>query len=118
MGILHFIRIKVSQGLPGKPSPEDIHTDKHDLLAIHFIGKTETVKGGVNHIYTNEAKNNFSYRQNKQYLIEQVPLYSEFDTLYISDKNVKHYATDLYCKDKECSGYRDVIIIDFERKSN
>jgi hypothetical protein len=99
---VHQIRITAARASVGRPAPEGIHHDGHDLIAMHLV-KRQNVAGGMSYIYDNEKTQLYSC------MLEQ-PL----DTLYADDHRVMHNVDPIYASDAEYPAERDVLIIDYD----
>jgi len=99
---VHMFRIEPSTFYAGLPSPEGIHQDGHDFVIQHMINKVN-IKGGVSSIYSLAEKN-----------IASLTLNFFLDSIYVNDQKVKHDVTSIHLQNKKESGFRDMLIIDFE----
>ena len=101
---VHFFRVTAKINHPGLPSPEGIHQDEHDYMAMHLI-KRKNVENGVSKIYKTKNENT---------LLEEFTMDTFMDTLYIWDKQVYHYTSEI-TTEKDEGGYRDIMVIDYDR---
>ncbi len=100
---VHMIRVTTSVEKIGLPAPEGAHQDGHDFVAQHLI-KKQNVDGGLTVIFDLDEKP-----------INAVLLKEDLDTVYVSDKLVKHFATPIIPKEGWYEGHRDMLLIDFKK---
>jgi hypothetical protein len=98
---VHQIRILASLQEMGHPSPEGLHQDGHDFVAQILINRS-MVSGGASHIYENP----------KQKIYQQT-LLQPLDSILVDDCRVWHFVTPIRPLRFDSSGYRDMLLIDF-----
>jgi hypothetical protein len=96
---IHQIRINSTSSTTGNPTPEGIHQDGHDYVAQHLIAK-HNVTGGESTIYD----------QRKQPLFSKT-LSLPLQTIFVKDPKVFHGVSPITPEIN--SGYRDMLLIDF-----
>lgn len=100
----HQFRIVANGGGHGKPTPEGLHRDGADFLAMHFIGRNN-VSGGMTYVMDANSSS-----------ASAITLLNMMDTLYLDDPRMLHYVTPVTAADSRSVGYRDVLVLDFEKK--
>ena len=93
---IHQIRVNTYNDLTDLV-PEGIHQDGFNMIAILVINR-ENINGGINNIYDESKKIIYS----KKLL--------EGDMVILNDNNLYHDVTNIYKKDKDKVGYRDVFV--------
>jgi hypothetical protein len=99
---IHQIRIEVRHDLEIPPTPEGVHHDGHDFIAMHLIGR-RNVTGGASLLYDNAER-----------LLQAWTLEQPLDSLYVDDRRVMHAVEHRRWKERGEPGHRDMLIIDFD----
>lgn len=98
---VHQIRVTSTPGQIGNPAPEGIHRDGHAYVAQILIAKN-SVNGAVSQLYNDKKLSIFSHE-----------LQSPLETILIDDRKLYHDVSSLEVKKNRLSGYRDMLLIDF-----
>lgn len=94
--MVHQIRVEVNTSV--SPIPEGVHQDGYNYIAIVCITRNN-VMGGVNKLFSLDDKLLYS------------TILKDGEMLFINDRKLKHYVSDLICVDDTKYAYRDVIVI-------
>lgn len=100
---VHLFRVEVKKDEAGHATPEGIHQDGHDFVVQHMI-KRENISGAESTIYNLNREE-----------IESTTLTNMLDSCYVNDKKVMHSVSEAKCHNHDKIGYRDMLILDFER---
>ncbi|MER7399845.1 2OG-Fe dioxygenase family protein [Streptomyces sp. NPDC000151] len=98
----HQIRITAADDRPGFPAPEGFHQDGYDLIAVTCVA-AENVSGGISLVRENAAAG--------EIILERVMAPGE--SLFLADREVKHYVSPITPKIPGEPAYRDVAVITF-----
>ena len=96
-------RILASATEAGQPTPEGMHRDGFDYVAMHLISRHQ-VEGGTSHVFDNGG----SLR--KSHTLEHC-----LDSLVVDDQAVLHAADPVVPVSTTVQGYRDMLILDYQR---
>ena len=99
----HLFRVISRPDEVGQATPEGIHRDGHLYVGQHLI-RRENVSGGISGIYTPEKESLFN-----------TTLTAPLDSIVVNDEKVMHDVSEVYCADNRCTGYRDMLVIDYNR---
>jgi len=99
---VHQIRIEATNGNPETPTPEGIHSDGHEFIAIHLINR-ENLSGGKSIICDIEG-----------HVLETGLLTQPLDSIYINDRKVMHGVSPVKRIVENAPARRDVLLIDFD----
>jgi len=122
---LHGIRISsIHNQMDGLPTPEGIHQDGAQYVAVIFINRNNVKKDtGKNGIYNLNAINGATdklnkeqHQHNEQCKKFDYILSNTFDTLLLNDRYVKHDATPILPDDIHYPAVRDMLILTFMTK--
>ena len=97
---VHFMRVIASQGQTGNPTPEGIHQDDVDFIAMHLIQRSN-VKGGNSLVYTTEKEQ-----------IDKHTLTNPLDSMFINDRALMHAASPTQPINPNEIGIRDLLTFD------
>ena len=100
---LHPYRILTDAEETGKPTPEGLHRDGVDYIAMMLIRRVN-VSGGVTTVTDNERN-----------VLCTKTLSQPLDVIVADDHRVMHEVTPILCS-KGSQGYRDVLVIAWERE--
>lgn len=98
---VHQIAIRPMESSPGNATPEGIHQDGHDFVAMHLF-KRENVTGGVSRLF-----------DLKQQPIGEVVLTDTLDTLIIKDVALFHEVSLIAQKELGRMASRNMLLLDF-----
>jgi len=101
---VHQIRIATIGDREAPPTPEGIHRDGHDFVAMHLIGRTN-VLGGESLIYDNFGKR-----------LHTKLLETALDTIYADDRRVAHGTEPIRTILQDQLATRDMLIIDYDHR--
>ncbi|MET8529621.1 2OG-Fe dioxygenase family protein [Micromonospora sp. NPDC005172] len=96
---VHLVRV-TADNQPGRPSPEGVHRDGFDFIALHHIGR-EGVTGGTTSLYDHDGS-----------LVGQQTLSGRFASLYADDRRLRHDVSDLVT-DNPTGGHRDMLLTSY-----
>ena len=99
----HFIRIPTTLGAKGCPCPEGIHNDGFEYISIHLIQR-HRIKGALTRLFHNDQRP-----------LATVNLQHPLDALFADDRKVLHY-TDDFTPDETADGFRDTLLVSYERR--
>lgn len=100
---VHLIRIVADGGASSAPAPEGRHSDGHQCIVMHLIGR-HNCAGGESRVYRNgEDRPVFQHTLN-------LPM----QTLVIDDRVMEHEVSPIRPVDRTIA-VRDMMIIDFDR---
>jgi selenocysteine lyase/cysteine desulfurase len=94
--MVHQIRVEVSTSV--SPVPEGVHQDGYNYVAIVCITRNN-IMGGVNKLFSLDDKLVYS------------TILKAGEMLFINDRELKHYVSDVICVDDNKDAFRDVLII-------
>lgn len=100
MGV-HLMRTVSDLTKDGVVTPEGIHKDGHYAFAIHLIDR-DNVKGGTTNLYDNQ-----------KVIMTNLTLKKFGETLFVEDDKLYHDVTPISSVEKDLTGTRDVLIIEF-----
>jgi hypothetical protein len=100
--LIHQVRIQAEPRTSASPTPEGVHRDNHDFIAMHMIAR-QNVRGGESSVYDTTGR-----------LLHRRQLDRPLDTLYVDDANVLHGVDAISSADDQDAGTRDMLIIDFD----
>jgi len=98
---VHQFRIISTPSEVGEPTPEGIHRDENDYIAMHLV-KRKNTKGGINTIYDNDK--NF---------LESSLLLNPMDSVIICDNDVMHGVSSITPVDPTQPAIRDILLIGY-----
>ncbi|MFY1616612.1 2OG-Fe dioxygenase family protein [Micromonospora sp. WMMD736] len=96
---VHLVRV-TADNQPGRPSPEGVHRDGFDFIALHHIGR-QGVTGGATSLYDHDGSP-----------VEQQTLSGRFASLYADDRRLRHNVSDLVA-DNPAGGHRDMLLTSY-----
>jgi hypothetical protein len=100
----HQFRIEANQDELGKPTPEGIHRDGADFILIMLLNR-DNISGGLSHIYDDSKE-----------LLLETKLNQLGDAVLIDDRKVWHGVSEIYPKDNNKIGNRDVLVLTFHHQ--
>jgi len=100
---VHAIRILATGDTTSAPAPEGRHSDGHDYVIMHLIGRENCV-GGLSKLFR---------KQDSEPSFEHT-LLSPMETLALNDQSMEHEVTPIG-PDEATTAIRDMMIVDFER---
>lgn len=98
---MHQFRIEARTDAAGLPTPEGMHRDGVDWVAVTLVGR-ENVAGGVTSVADAEGRPLGSFT-----------LEAPLDTVLLDDHRVWHGVTPLVPLDPSAPAYRDVLVLTF-----
>ena len=101
---LHPYRIRADLASPGKPTPEGLHRDGVDFIAMMLIHRVN-VEGGETTITDNQGTHLFSKTMT-----------SSMDIILGDDHRIMHEVSAVQCTDRP--GHRDAFVIAFARTNS
>lgn len=99
---IHQIRIIAQVEFHGKPTPEGVHQDGHEIFAVHLIAR-DNISGGVTRVFDLERN-----------LLNEFTLLNPLDSYYIEDSRVMHEVTPIQVVHGEKQAIRDVLIVEYD----
>lgn len=102
---VHQFRIIARDGQAGLPAPEGVHSDGHDFLSIHLIGR-DNVEGGVSTVYAPDGAK-----------LAETTLRFPLDSMFVNDRAVLHDVSPVTQADPSRPGIRDMLVIDYNLMS-
>ncbi|MEV6689903.1 2OG-Fe dioxygenase family protein [Micromonospora sp. NPDC051196] len=100
---VHVIRVTAAGDATSAPAPEGRHSDGHDYVVMHLIGR-QNCTGGVSRIFRKgEAEPLFVHT-----------MLNPMETIVLDDRVMEHEVTPIGPEDAPVA-IRDMMIIDFER---
>ncbi|MGR4883368.1 2OG-Fe dioxygenase family protein [Streptomyces sp. LARHCF249] len=99
---VHMMRTTASPGTVGFPSPEGVHRDGFDFIAVHHVSQ-KNISGGCTEI-----------RSTGGVLLTRRTLTRPLDTLYADDARVLHDVTPVVWDGRGGSGHRDMLLMSYE----
>lgn len=100
---VHAIRVLATGDSTSAPAPEGRHSDGHDYVIMHLIGRENCV-GGLSRLF----------RKGESEPIFEHTLLSPMETLLVDDQTMEHEVTPIG-PDDGSTALRDMMIVDFER---
>ena len=100
---VHAIRIIATADATSAPAPEGRHSDGHDYVIMHLIGRENCV-GGLSRLF----------RKGESEPVFEHTLLSPMETLAVNDGTMEHEVTPIGSEDAS-TAIRDMMIVDFER---
>jgi hypothetical protein len=100
---VHAIRTEAGAGASSAPAPEGRHSDGHDLIVLHLIGR-KSCAGGESSLY----------RNGDRLPVMQRTLQHAMETLVINDRAMEHAVSPITASEGS-TAIRDMMIVDFER---
>lgn len=95
----HLVRVVASERDAGRPSPEGVHRDGFDFIALHHIGR-DGVRGGQTRVYDPAER-----------LLLRHEMRDPFDSLYADDERIMHDVTEIVAV--AGTGYRDMLLTSY-----
>jgi hypothetical protein len=99
---VHQIRIVATINEPGEPTPEGVHRDGHNFVAMHLI-RRQNGSGGLSTIYDND-----------KIPLQVVMLVTPLDSIFVEDGRVMHDVTTFHPQNKQRRGIRDMLVITYD----
>ena len=99
---IHEIRIVAKPGEAGKPTPEGLHRDGYNFIAMHLI-RRQNILGGVTTIY-----------DKRKQPLQALKLLDPLDSVYVEDARVMHDVTPVYSETNDVEGIRDVLVVTYD----
>ena len=99
----HQFRIVASSEESGKPTPEGIHQDGRDYVFIVMVDR-KAIKGGSSRVYSNKGKT-----------IMRRKMRNPLEFMFINDRQLLHYVTDIRPLIDGVDGHRDVLVLTFRK---
>jgi hypothetical protein len=100
---VHIIRVLASGDATSAPAPEGRHSDGHDYVAMHLVGRENCV-GGRSRLF----------RKGATEPLFETTLAEPMDTVVLNDQAMEHEVTPI-APDDAAIAIRDMMIVDFER---
>ncbi len=98
---VHQIRIVATPDEAGHPTPEGIHHDENDFVAIHLVSRSNVI-GGLNTVYDNNRNPLASWT-----------LHQPMDSLILWDTQVMHGVDPIHPRNPGEHAFRDVLLIGY-----
>ena len=98
---LHQFRIEAGPGMEGLPTPEGMHRDGVDWVAVCLVGRTN-VAGGVTAVADVAGHS-----------LGTFTLEDPLDTVLLDDHRVQHGVTPVVPHDRGVPAHRDVLVLTF-----
>ncbi|MEV0568395.1 2OG-Fe dioxygenase family protein [Dactylosporangium sp. NPDC050588] len=99
---VHFIRVIAEPDEGSEPAPEGRHSDGHEYVAIHLIGRHHCV-GGESQVF----------RRGEERVEHRVTMTEPLEALVLSDTTMEHAVSEIRTEDRSVPGWRDTMIVDF-----
>jgi len=100
---VHTIRVMASGDATSAPAPEGRHSDGHDYVIMHLVGRENCV-GGLSRLFRKgETEPTFEHT-----------LLAPMETVVVDDRAMEHEVTPIG-PDNALTAIRDLMIVDFER---
>ncbi|MEU5216846.1 2OG-Fe dioxygenase family protein [Streptomyces sp. NPDC020807] len=99
---VHLVRTTASPGFVGLPSPEGLHRDGFDFIAVHHMSR-RNVTGGRTEIRSTDGT-----------LLAHRTFTHPLDSLYADDARVLHDVTPLVWDGHGGGGFRDMLLMSYE----
>jgi hypothetical protein len=100
---VHLIRIEAAGGRSSAPAPEGRHSDGHDFIVMHLVGRRYCAGG-----------DSTLYRAGDQLPVLARTLTHAMETIAIDDQAMEHAVSPITA-DENPVATRDMMIVDFER---
>lgn len=100
---VHAIRILATADATSAPAPEGRHSDGHEYVIMHLIGRENCV-GGLSRVF----------RKGENEPVFEHTLLSPMETVVVDDRAMEHEVTPIGSEDAS-TAIRDMMIVDFER---
>lgn len=100
---LHQFRIEARSGVDGLPTPEGVHRDGVDWVAVMLVARVN-VDRGVTAIF-----------DERRHPLGAFTLTAPMDAVFLDDRRVLHGVTPIAPIDPELPAYRDVLVMTFTR---
>jgi len=100
---LHQFRIEARSGSDGLPTPEGIHRDGVDWVAVMLVARVN-IDRGVTAIFDEDRRP-----------LGAFTLTAPMDAVFLDDHRVLHGVTPIVPIDAELPAYRDVLVMTFTR---
>jgi hypothetical protein len=101
---VHQFRIEARSGVEGRPTPEGMHRDGVDHVLVLLIGR-RNIQSGVTTIHAADGRDLGSFT-----------LAEPFDAAWVDDHRVMHGVTPVEPIDPAQPGFRDVLVVTFQRE--
>ena len=101
---MHQFRIEADPGHAGRPTPEGMHRDGVDWVAVTLIGRTN-VAGGVTAVAGDAGR-----------ALGSFTLETPLDTVLLDDRRVWHGVTPVHPLDPAVPAHRDVLVLTFRNQ--
>jgi len=101
---VHQFRIEPSESAAGRPTPEGMHRDGVDWVAVVLIARVNVAEG-VTRISADNGETRFT-------------LSEPFDAVVLDDHRVYHGVTPIHRIDPASPGHRDVLVLTFAAYSD
>ena len=98
---MHQFRIEADPGQAGLPTPEGLHRDGVDWVAVTLIGRAN-VAGGVTAVAERAGR-----------ALGSFTLETPLDTVLLDDQRVWHGVTPVHPLDRAAPAHRDVLVLTF-----
>ncbi len=102
---VHLVRITATAGADGDPSPEGMHRDGFDHIAIHVISRSSAMTGGVTTVSDDDGS-----------ILAECVLSDFMDSLYADDRRVLHATSPV--RTDSARAHRDVLLLSFQQLSS
>ncbi len=100
---VHVIRVLATGDTTSAPAPEGRHSDGHDYVIMHLIGR-ENCAGGLSRLF----------RKGESEPLFEHTLLTPMETMVVNDQAMEHEVTPIG-PDEATTAIRDMMIVDFER---
>ncbi|BCJ61710.1 2OG-Fe dioxygenase family protein [Micromonospora endophytica] len=100
---VHMIRVTADGEATSAPAPEGRHSDGHDYVAIHLVGRQNCI-GGVSRVF----------RKGENEPLFEHTMVNPMETIVLDDRAMEHEVTPIG-PEGATTATRDMLIIDFER---
>jgi hypothetical protein len=100
---VHTIRVMATGDTTSAPAPEGRHSDGHDYVIMHLVGRENCV-GGLSRVF----------RKGDIEPIFEHTLLVPMETMVVDDRTMEHEVTPIG-PDDGSTAIRDLMIVDFER---
>ncbi|MDG4785114.1 2OG-Fe dioxygenase family protein [Micromonospora sp. WMMD1102] len=100
---VHAIRVIATGDAASAPAPEGRHSDGHDYVIMHLVGR-ENCLGGLSRLF----------RKGEDVPLFEHTLLAPMETLVLNDRTMEHEVTPIV-PGGSSTAIRDMMIVDFER---
>ena len=100
---VHQFRIEARDGVPGQPTPEGVHRDGVDYVAVLLVRRTNIAQGTTS-IHAPDGR-----------VLGSFTLIEPFDAALVEDARVTHGVTPVEPVDTAEPAFRDVLVVTFKR---